>query len=230
MIFLNCLTSDQTFPPLSPNLADHPLMNSLLNSLLLDGSSTVSTIGLTVLAKLLPMFAVHSYEELKKMLPHLFVVLAKVMCWKERVLPVDLPPDEVEEVADAAEKVTEDFVERLPLELRPDLGWQRLELTFRATSSAPSSDTYFSLLYYLFPCNLLRFLRAPCAYLHDRGFETPYTVNWEDALDEANIRSKAEVRCVVYRYDYGTNARQQRLCCDLTWSMLGSSAEIGRAS
>lgn len=209
MIFLNCLTSDQTFPPLSPNLADHPLMNSLLNSLLLDGSSTVSTIGLTVLAKLLPMFAVHSYEELKKMLPHLFVVLAKVMCWKERVLPVDLPPDEVEEVADAAEKVTEEF---------------------RATSSAPSSDTYFSLLYYLFPCNLLRFLRAPCAYLHDRGFETPYTVNWEDALDEANIRSKAEVRCVVYRYDYGTNARQQRLCCDLTWSMLGSSAEIGRAS
>ncbi|KIJ69236.1 hypothetical protein HYDPIDRAFT_24089 [Hydnomerulius pinastri MD-312] len=200
LILLNCFTSDQAFQSFSAGLADHPLMDSLLNSLLLDNSSTICTIGLTVLVKLLPIFAVKACEELKVMLPRLLAILARIICWKERspsVLPTPVPVDDID--GPRLREQPEDFGESAPLQLRPELGWERLELTFNAATSAPPSGTYFSCLYYLFPCNLLRFLRGPVAYLNDRGYETPYAVSWEDALDEDNIRSKSEslLRCRV---------------------------------
>ncbi|KAF9246273.1 hypothetical protein BU15DRAFT_70380 [Melanogaster broomeanus] len=200
-ILLNCFTSDPEFQSLAAGLADHPLMDKLLNSLLLDNSSTVCTIGLTVLAKLLPIFAVKACEELKVMLPRLFVILARIICWKERTPSISPPPvvtDETNAHSAVSEKPDE-YDASASLELRPELGWERLELTFNAASSAPSSDACFSCLYYLFPCNLIRFLRGPVAYLQERGYETPYTVNWEDALDEDNIRSKSEslLRCRI---------------------------------
>jgi hypothetical protein len=152
---------------------------------------------LTVIVKLLPIFAVKACEELKMLLPRLLAILARIICWKERSVPVE------EEVGDADES-TEDgqtqasahneFTASPNLPLRPELGWERLELTFNAASSAPPHGTYFSTLYYLFPCNLLRFLRGPSAYLNDRGYKSPFPVSWEDALDEDSIRSKSEVR------------------------------------
>ncbi|KAH7924575.1 hypothetical protein BV22DRAFT_1090648 [Leucogyrophana mollusca] len=197
LILLNYYTSEPAFQSLAAVLADHPLVDSLLNSLLLDNSSTVCTIGLTVLVKLLPIFAVQACEDLKVMLPRLLAILARVICWKERSAstppPIVSPTQEDQDPADVQPETTNDIVESAPaLVLRPDFGWERLELTFNAASSAPPSGTYFSCLYYLFPCNLLRFFRAPAAYLNDRGYETPYTVNWDDALDEDNIRSKSE--------------------------------------
>ncbi|KAI6045663.1 hypothetical protein EDC04DRAFT_3136979 [Pisolithus marmoratus] len=184
IILLNSLVSDQAFPSMAAKVADHPQIDSLLNSLLFDNSSTHCTIGLTD--------SVHAHQELKKLLPRLFVVLARIMCWKERA-PSALPShDQVDEPMGPSESRSDEFVETPQLELRPDLGWQRLEPTVKAGPPAPSSDTYFSFLYYLFPCNFIQFLRGPAAYLHARGYQTPYTVSWEDALDQTNIRSKAE--------------------------------------
>lgn len=194
LILLNTFTSDEAFQPSASKLANHQLMDDLLNSLLIDNSSTLCTIGLTVLVKLLPIFAVYAWEELKKMLPRLFAILARVICWKERPPPVE-PSSEADERLEVDEHVSNEFVETPSLELRPDLGWQRLEPVFTASSFIPPSATYFSFLYYLLPCNLIRFLRGPSAYLNDRGYQTPFTVSWEDALDNVNIRSKAEVRC-----------------------------------
>jgi len=197
LILLNRYTSEPSFQPLAAAFADHPLLGSLLNSLLLDNSSTVCTIGLTVIVKLLPIFAVKACEELKMLLPRLLAVLARIICWKERSVPVE------EEVGDADESTEDEhtqasahneFTASPNLPLRPELGWERLELTFNAASSAPPHGTYFSTLYYLFPCNLLRFLRGPSAYLNDRGYKSPFPVSWEDALDEDSIRSKSEVR------------------------------------
>ncbi|KIJ16895.1 hypothetical protein PAXINDRAFT_168330 [Paxillus involutus ATCC 200175] len=200
-ILLTSFTSDLAFQPLAAELAAHPLMNNLLNSLLLDNSSTVCTIGVTVLVKLLPIFAVKACEVLKVMLPRLFIILARIMCWKERsppVLPSPILADESDGHSASGEQ-PEEYGGSPSLQLRPGLGWERLEQTFNAASSAPPSGTYFSCLYYLFPCNLLRFLRGPVAYLQDRGYETPYAVSWEDALDEDNIRSKSEslLRCRI---------------------------------
>ncbi|CCM02390.1 uncharacterized protein FIBRA_04488 [Fibroporia radiculosa] len=77
--------------------------------------------------------------------------------------------------------------------IREDIEWVRLEQTFDGgTSSAPSAHRYFTALYYLFPCNVIRFLRYPVRYLSDSGLDSPYTIGWDEALDEDKIRSTSE--------------------------------------
>lgn len=194
LILLDCFTTDPEFQLLAPDFARHPLMNSLLNSLLLDNSSTTCAIGLTMLVKLLPIFAVKVCEELKIFLPRLFVILARIICWEElstSALPSTVLADDDDGHLGAGEQ-PEVSEELAALELRPELGWEKLELRLN-TSAAPPSDAYFSSLYYLFPCNLILFVRGPAAYMRERDYESPYIVSWEDALDEDNIRSKSEV-------------------------------------
>ena len=171
-------------------------MNSLLYSLVYDDSSTVCTISLTVLIKLLPIFAVKACDDLKRFLPQLLLVLARILCWKERQSSsarADIAPEDTDE-----ENVDEDQPESegsRPLSIREDIDWARLKLTFSgAVTTAPSAHRYFTFLYYLFPCNTIRFLRCPVKYLNESGLESFYTVSWEDALDEEKIRSTSEVR------------------------------------
>ncbi|KAG2041690.1 hypothetical protein BDR03DRAFT_890201 [Suillus americanus] len=197
LILLNRYTSEPSFQSLAAALADHPLLDSLLNSLLLDNSSTACTIGLTVIVKLLPIFAVKACEELKMMLPRLLAILARIICWKERSVPKPAfegaeDTDESSATGDAQTSAYNEFTASSNLPLRHELGWERLELMFNAASSAPPPGIFFSCLYYLFPCNLLRFLHGPSAYMNDRCYESPFSISWEDALDEDNIRSKSE--------------------------------------
>lgn len=206
LILLDCYTSDHDFQLHAADLARHPLMNSLLSSLLLDNCSTVCTIGLTMLVKLLPVLAVKACEELKILLPRLFVILAKIICWEE-LCNSTLPSTALVEEEDGHSGIGKQAEYRglAALQLRPELGWERVELRV-TTSAAPPSDAYFSSLYYFFPCNLIRFVRGPVAYLRDRDYESPYNVGWEDALDEDDIRSKSEV-CA------------SSLCFDLSFDM-----------
>lgn len=218
LILLNRYTSEPLFQPLAAALADHPLLDSLLNSLLLDNSSTICTIGLTVIVKLLPIFAVKACEELKMMLPRLLAILARIICWKERSVSKPAFEEGVEDIDecsvndDAKVSAINEFTASSNLPLRPGLGWDRLELMFNAASSAPPPGIYFSCLYYLFPCNLLRFLRGPSAYLNDRRYESPFSISWEDVLDEDNIRSKSETllrgRIVNARVIWGDWAKE----------------------
>ena len=170
-------------------------MSNLLYSLIFDDSSTICTIGLTVLSKLLPIFAIKACEDLKRFLPQLLLILARIICWKERqpfsrseVAAED--PDEKD--VDTEEDSEHEDPHSLPI--REDIEWSRLKLTFDgAVSKAPSAHRYFTFLYYLFPCNTIRFLRYPVRYLNDSNLESFYAVSWEDALDEAKIRSSSEV-------------------------------------
>ncbi|KAI0374969.1 hypothetical protein BV20DRAFT_1033007 [Pilatotrama ljubarskyi] len=200
LILLNAYTSQPTFSEHAHVLASHPLMTSLVHSLIFDNSSTVCTIALTVLIKLLPIFAVKACEQLKRLLPLLLVVLARILCWKERqssspIIPVLPDPDDSDE-EDALASDDDEDVERegsRSLPIREDIEWGRLELTFDGPASkAPSPDRYFTFLYYLFPCNTIRFLRYPVRYLADNAVDSLYAVDWEDALDEDKIRSKSE--------------------------------------
>jgi hypothetical protein len=168
-------------------------------SLLLDNSSTVCTTGLTVLVKLLPIFAVHACEGLKRLLPQFLAILVRIICWKERPLfnlhssassTAQLDETSIQAELDLDHELQGDR----PLHVRADLGWERLELTFDATaSSAPSPRAFFTRLYYLFPRNTLRFLREPIIYLAENAVISPYSVSWEKALDEVKIRTKCEV-------------------------------------
>lgn len=202
-MLMNVFTSQESFPSCAAVLANHTLMESLLRSLLLDNSSTMCTIGLTVLVKILPIFAVHARDPLKNLLVQFLAVLIHIICWRERPLSAlrayassSLQLDDVPPEAEAAldQELQED---RRPLQIRPDINWESLESTFDATaSSAPSPRSLFTILYYLFPRNVLRFLREPSIYMAEYGFESPYTVSWADALDEVKIRSKSEVGAI----------------------------------
>ncbi|KAH9952233.1 hypothetical protein B0H21DRAFT_716276 [Amylocystis lapponica] len=195
LILLNAYTSDIAFPANAPILASHPLMTSLLHSLLFDNSSTVCTAALALLTKLLPIFAVKACQDLKRLLPQLLTVLGRTVCWRDRS---SLPEAERvnEFVGTPGDPEDIDLVERANTSwppIREDLEWDRLEQTFLGpASSAPSVHRYFTFLYYLFPCNTIRFMRYPVSYLRESGMESPYAVDWEDALDEEKIRSKCE--------------------------------------
>ncbi|KAI0670310.1 hypothetical protein C8Q78DRAFT_1191212 [Trametes maxima] len=200
LILLNAYTSQPSFAEHAGVLASHPLMISLIYSLIFDNSSTVCTIALSVLIKLLPIFAVKACEPLKRLLPHLMVVLARILCWKERrssspIIPVLPNPEDTDEEDSLATEDDDDVVLEgpTPLTIRDDIDWERLKLTFDGPASkAPSPDRYFTFLYYLFPCNTIRFLRYPVRYLTDNQVDSLYDVGWEEALDEYKIRSKSE--------------------------------------
>ena len=204
---LNRYTAEPLFDQHGCVLAPHPLMSSIFTSLLVDNSTTTCTIGLTILTKLLPIFAVQDCGALKRMLPQLFAILARILCWRERGTPTSPPTPIPEGVAlDESSSTTEsNYSERAiesgrVLDTNPDLQWERLELSFDATAApAPSSQQYFAFLYYLFPCNLIAFLRNPIGYFRDRNVERPYAVDWEDVLDHEQIKIKSEVRFISGR-------------------------------
>lgn len=195
-MFLNSYTSQPSFP--AAVLARHPIMSTLVLCLLLDNSSTVCTIGLALLVKLFPLLAVQAGEDLKRMLPQLLAILARIICWRERPPSNDshdstvLDDDDIPTGTEFSQDLEGDSGRIF--HLRPDLVWQQLGAAFYTTaSSAPSPRPYFTFLYYLFPCNVLNFLRNPSVYLNTHRFESPYTEKWEEVLDEDEIRSRAEV-------------------------------------
>ncbi|KIK21334.1 hypothetical protein PISMIDRAFT_681571 [Pisolithus microcarpus 441] len=91
------------------------------------------------MVKLSPIFAVRGHQELKKMLSRFVVALARIMRYREHT-PSALPS------GDQAGEPT-------------GTSWQRLELNAKTGLPAPSSDTYFSFLYCLWPCNFSRLCR-----------------------------------------------------------------------
>jgi len=193
LMFLNVYTSSPSFPDCASTFAQHPIMQRLMYSLLLDYSSTVCTAGMTLMVKLLPVFAIHAATMLKPILPKLLAILARIMCLKER------PPSDPQLQEDEAAGVDFDreiVKEASPvLHIRSDLEWERLEMTFNTTISFPPSPRpYFTTLYYLYPSNVLKFLRSPAQYLDDASVGSPYSVGWAEALEEDEIRRRSEVR------------------------------------
>ncbi|KAF8162891.1 hypothetical protein B0H34DRAFT_693349 [Crassisporium funariophilum] len=191
LALLNVFTSAPSFSSAAKVLPRLPLMLNLLHSLFFDNSSTVCTIGISLIVKLLPFFAVYAREDLRAMLPKLMAVLARIMCWKERRASKGRMP--------AAEDIDADFERELEFEtnpvlhISPNIEWERLEMTFNATASPPpSSRPYFTMLYYLYPSNVLKFLRGPVSYLISNSLESPYVETWEKALDENEIRRRSE--------------------------------------
>lgn len=190
---LNVFSCAPNFSSAAQILPKLPLMEHLLLSLSLDNSSTACTLAVTLIVKLLPFFAVHAREALKEMLPRLFAVLARIMCWKRR------RASKGRTLSDEAVDV--DFEKELEQETNPvltvskDVQWERLDMIFNVTTPMPpSSRPFFTMLYYLYPSNVLKFLRSPVQYLKDNNIPSPYLETWERALNEDEIRRRTEVR------------------------------------
>jgi hypothetical protein len=154
-----------------------------------------------MITKLLPIFAVRDCATLRRLLPQLFAILARVLCWSEGTsatsthssLPEGIASDE-EHGPLGRENFGPETGARQTLDANLDLQWERLELSLDSPAGpAPSPQRYFTFLYFLFPCSLIAFLRDPVGYLTERKVERPYAVDWEDALDHEQIKTKSEV-------------------------------------
>lgn len=111
--------------------AAHPLLDALLLSLMVDGSSTLLEIELATLSSLLRHLAVHASDTLRRVLPLCYAILARVICWRPRSRPPDLWDGEhdtsdtlsqrrlSDHEADAAETHS----------IRSGLDWERLRMT-----------------------------------------------------------------------------------------------------
>lgn len=167
-------------------------MLNLLYSLFLDNSSTAATLGITLLVKLLPFLALHAREDLKGMLPKLLAILARIMCWKER--RASKGGIQLSEGIDADLERELEYETNPVLDISPDIQWERLEMSFHAAASLPpSSRTYFTMLYYLYPANLLKFLRSPAEYLRESGLSSPYVQTWEQAFEADEVQRRSKV-------------------------------------
>ncbi|THH07304.1 hypothetical protein EW145_g3485 [Phellinidium pouzarii] len=206
LTLLDLLVTQPSFIDISSILLTHPFMSSFFRSLEVDNSSTVCAVELSLLVKILPSSAIKSYEHLGDALPRLLGILGRVLCWKSRsgystqigkVSYSDLLDYDDKDLVSAMEKKElEDEIEdfkgnwQAKLRIREDLSWKRLERTFDlSTSSLPVPRPFFAFLYYIFPCNVIHFLRKPSFYLRGKEVESPWTVGWEDALDDLQVRT-----------------------------------------
>ncbi|KAI0032801.1 hypothetical protein K488DRAFT_85477 [Vararia minispora EC-137] len=192
---LNRYTHDPLFERHAPALASHLLMRSILTSLLVDNSTTVCVFSLNLLTKLLPMLAVSACNELRRLLPRLLAILARMICWKERAVPrgtSDAAVRDEQDDGDSAVSPASVTGTARSLDLKPELEWQRLDYSFSSAAAPPSAQRLFTSIYYLFPCNLIAFLRRPSNYLSEHGVECPYVWGWEEVLDNDEIKTKSE--------------------------------------
>ena len=171
-------------------------MRSLQYSLLFDHSSSVCTISISLIVKLLPFFAAYAREDLKAMLPTLLAILARLMCWKERRVSKGRDSSDVDV---EFERELESEANRVLL-ISPRIKWERLNMVFDLKVPSPLSRPLFTVLYYLYPANFLLFLRSPVKYLNSGAVECPYTGTWEQTLDQDQIRRTSEVRISKFNY------------------------------
>ncbi|PWN53777.1 hypothetical protein IE53DRAFT_294570, partial [Violaceomyces palustris] len=177
------------------------LPRQLLLSLQLDTSTTCVSLGITALVMLIPHVPDWLANGGAGGLPVLLSIYARVVDWRKLGFGWEERVGEGPELDALRREKDEEFGEvyRLGkrLNVKPELKWQRLETTFdTALSSPPNAEQLFTYLYGLFPCNMIRFLRAPIDYLRKARFDSPFEGDWEEMMDEAAIqqRSSAIVR------------------------------------
>jgi hypothetical protein len=184
-MLLHAFTATSSFHASVSVISSHALLSNLLLSLLLDQSSTLCSLTLSLMCKLLPSLVANSSNCLKPLLPMLLAVLGRVICWKER----DFPPSSLDSMTyiEGNESAQALF---LPAS---QINWHPLELSFHAASSPPDSNQYFTILYYLYPANMLKFISHPITYLLSHDVKSVYAVEWSTALDELKIRVYGQV-------------------------------------
>lgn len=114
----------------------HPLLDSLLLSLIVDGSSTLFEVEIAMLATLLPHFAIHGPETLLRILPYCYAILARVICWKPRSYSDDFLEIEATQSDHSSQSQASDR-EMDPADTLPihkDLKWDRLGMLFFFTN------------------------------------------------------------------------------------------------
>ena len=159
----------QAQPPHLYVALETPLFNNLLRCLQLDSSTTVASLTLTALTMLLP----HSPASLVPRLPTLFNIYARLLFW-HRQLPesTDLTRDQ-----------------HHPKPLIDPAGWETCSYSPDFDGNSISSlRIYFTILYGLYPINLMDYIRKPYRYLRHANDPSVDVVE----VQPSEIRHKSE--------------------------------------
>lgn len=162
---------------------DTSLLNSLLQCLEHDGSTTVVSLALTVLIMIVP----HIPDKLATMLPRLFHIFGRILCW-DKLNSVQKRTAALVDIESAPDHHAEDL--SIISSSHEEGAWRRLDASFDiAHSTPPKCSQYFTFLYGLYPINFLEYLRAPSSFntsAHGQSWYEP-----EDIFDDDMIRSRA---------------------------------------
>ncbi|CAG8437515.1 1711_t:CDS:10 [Acaulospora morrowiae] len=156
-------------------ILETPLLDSLLTSLQKDTSTTLISLSLTTLIMLLP----HICTPVVSYLPRLYIIFVRILCWDKRNSSSMDYEDEVDD---------EVFVDSnySPKEKKGD-GWEQCDSTFdNIPSTPPNCLHFFTILYGMFPCNTVKFLRDPIKWLEEKESNPLYT-----KIDNDVIRSRS---------------------------------------
>lgn len=158
----------QSQPPHLHLVLETPLFDNILRCLQNDTSTTVVTLAITALTMLLPNLP----SSLVPYLPQLFNVYSRLLFWdRERSLAADNPELEAED-------------EKLP---SPD--WEKCEFSPDIDNmSIPNLLGYFTILYGLYPLNLVDYIRKPQRYLRHANMPNPDDIE----VQPSEIRQKSE--------------------------------------
>lgn len=161
-------------PPHLYSVSETPLVEHLLQCLMIDTSVTVVQIALTVLIMLLP----HIPRSIQTHLSRLFLVYSRLLCWNNE--------NAVEGTAGGEDKDDEDG-ETVKNISNP--AWSKLETPAEREEPASLDLTfYFTFLYGLYPLNFLSFIRKPRRYLKSVHFPRAEELD----LDQDLVKSRTE--------------------------------------
>jgi hypothetical protein len=175
------------------HIVSTPFVRILILSLQLDTSETCASLGAFALATLIPHIPNWIANGGAGGLPALLSILARIIDWRK------LGPqweERTDALTDADGEAIEEWsqVGRLSkrLHVRPEIEWKQLDTSFDTVMpTAPNAERLFTFLYGIFPCNVIRFLRAPVDYLRKAEYETPFVDEWSEIIDEIAVQNKA---------------------------------------
>ncbi|PWN41362.1 hypothetical protein IE81DRAFT_330971 [Ceraceosorus guamensis] len=180
----------------APLITRTALPRMLVLSAQLDTSTTSTALCITALVMLLPHIANWIANGGAGGLPTFLAIYARVIDWRKLGVGWENRTGSDDGMEELRRQYDEEFaeVDRLGKRLlaRPDLNWRRLESSFdTVASSPPNAVQFFTFLYGIFPCNMIRFLRAPIDYLRKAQYDSPVAGSWEDMMDELAVQSRS---------------------------------------
>lgn len=218
------------------------LLNNIALSLQLDTSTMLVSLCVTSLIMLIPHMPDWIASGGAGGVPALLAIFARIMDWRKLGPGWEHRIGSGEEMESLRMQFDEEHEEvgRLSKRLQPraDVDWKRLESSVDSeTAMAPDAVRFFTIIYGIFPCNTLRFLRGPIDYLRKSQYHSPLDAVWEDLIHETELQKRSEAalrRHALHPSLVSSNAEleitkkerwEQHDAADITAECIGLSVE-----
>ncbi|CAG8490766.1 26429_t:CDS:10 [Dentiscutata erythropus] len=159
------------------HILETSLFDSLLTSLQRDTSTTLISLSLTTLVMLLP----HICTSIIAYLPRLYIVFIRIICWdKHDSRCADFDSELIGNNLNTAD------IQRTDAKTDAESDWERYSTFDSIPSTPPNCSHLFTILYGMFPCNTVEFLRNPTVWIKNMN-----CIPFYGEIDDDVIRSRS---------------------------------------